>query len=128
MINRIAECALALLACYWGIILMLPGDLFAGIERYKYYSRYAPDTIWGAVMAVCGIFILLNWPRQARMPAHLVLSAVWFGMGILSLLPARNVASTLIAALAFSNSLIHATKFWKLQIIGRYSLPSDGAG
>lgn len=119
MINKIAEADLALLALYWGIILMLPGNLFAGIERYKFFNDYAPDYIWGAVMAVSGLPILVHWPRRARMPAHIVLCIVWFGMGILSLLSVTNAPATLIASLTFSNSVIHATKYFRLAMMSQ---------
>lgn len=117
MISRIAEVSLALLALYWGIILIMPGDLFAGIERYKFFNQYAPDFVWGSIMAISGLIILFHWPRQARMPAHVALCVIWSGMGILSLLSVISPPATLIAAMAFSNSIIHATKFWRLQLV-----------
>lgn len=112
---RIQEVVLALLAIFWGAILLLPGDLFAGIERYRFYGQYAPDTVWGVVMALCGVLILLKRPHWAHRHAHWILCTVWTGMTWLSLLSLISPPVLLIASLCAALSLIHASAFWQLQ-------------
>lgn len=113
-INRITEVTLGLLAMLWGAILMAPGDLFAGIERYKYFNNYAPDTGWGIVLALCGLVIVIRLPKWAHRHAHWVLCTVWLGMFVLSLLSTISPPALLIASLLLAIAIIHATKFFRL--------------
>jgi hypothetical protein len=108
------EIALAILAITWGIILMLPGDLFEGIERYRFFRQFAPDTVWGVVMALCGVITLIARPHWARLNAHAVLCIVWLGMTVLSLASIVSLPALLIASLLLAIAFFHATKFLRL--------------
>lgn len=108
------EIALAILALVWGIILMLPGDLFAGIERYKFFNTFAPDAAWGAALAACGIITLIARPEWARTNAHAVLCIIWLGMTALSVASVVTIPSMLITSLLVFVAFMHATKFWRL--------------
>lgn len=93
---------------------MLPGDLFEGIERYQYFRMYAPDTVWGVAMLVCGVLTLIARPRWARIGAHVVLCIIWLGMTVLSLLSIVTAPALLIASMLATLSFFHATKYWRL--------------
>jgi len=113
-IYRSTEVALSFLAMVWGSILMAPGNLFAGIARYELLGRYAPDTVWGAVMFVCGLGIFIARPHWWRAQCHAALCIVWLGMTILSLLSTITPPAVLIASLLLTIAAVHAFKNWRL--------------
>lgn len=135
------ERLLAGLAITWGIILMLPGDLFAGIERYRLMSRVFPDWLWGAFYFMGGatlyILPLLPFPslpytlwlykyipreqlcgyisREGfHKHTHWLLFSLWLGMTALSLLSVVSPPTLLITSLVFVISMFHIGKFWRL--------------
>jgi putative effector of murein hydrolase LrgA (UPF0299 family) len=108
------EIVLAILAIFWGIVLMLPGDLFNGIERYKYFSSFAPDSVWGMVMILGGLTTLIARPPWLRRNAHALLCIVWLGMTVLSCLSIVTAPSLLITSIILTVALLHAMKFWRL--------------
>lgn len=114
LVYRLNEIALAVLAIVWGCILMLPGDLFEGIERYKFFNTFAPDTAWGAALVVCGLIILIARPEWAHINAHAALCIIWLGMTALSLASIVTAPSLLITSLLVFVAFMHATKFWRL--------------
>ncbi len=105
------EKALGILAIFWGILLMLPGDLFNGIERYTSVGAYAPDALWGAVYAVLGAIVFARTPSWAHKHAHWLLCTVWAGMTILSLLTEIISPTLLTASMCAFISFLHATKY-----------------
>jgi hypothetical protein len=105
---------LAFLAIIWGVTLMAPGDLFAGIQAYKLLSYYAPDTVWGLVLGLSGFFLLLPIPMAAHKHIHWILCTVWSGIGILCLLSRISPAVILFASACFTISMLHAGKFWRI--------------
>ncbi len=113
-IHRVTEMCLGVLAIFWGVILVLPGDSFAGIERYELFGKYAPDTAWGVVMLICGTVTTIRMPRWAHKHAHWVLFAVWLGMTVLSLLSTITHPALLIASLTFAIAFIHISKYFRL--------------
>jgi len=93
---------------------MMPGDMFASIERYKFFSQFAPDTAWGAVMTLCGIITLIARPSWARLNAHAILCIVWLGMTVLSLVSVISPPSLLITSLVLIIAFFHGTKYLRL--------------
>lgn len=94
---------------------MLPGDLFAGLERYKYFNVYAPDWGWGLVMIVCASATLLRLSAWSHKYAHVGLCIVWSGMTALSLSATISPPALLITSLCAAIALLHASKYWRLQ-------------
>ncbi len=113
-IHRMNEVCLGLLAVFWGVVLMLPGDLFERIEVYQLLRNFAPDTVWGVVMIVCGIVTLARMPRRAHKHAHWILCTVWLGMAVLLLSTTTRPTSLLFASLFLVIAIIHASKYMRL--------------
>lgn len=113
-ISRVNELALALLAVFWGCVLLLPGDLFAGIERYRLIGRFFPDTVWGILMVLSAAILFKPDSLPLRKAAHWLLCTIWSGMTILSLMSMISAPALLIASLLATISFFHATKFWRL--------------
>lgn len=113
-IYRWNECWLATLAVIWGGILMLPGDLFAGIDRYRLMSQYLPDWAWGVCMFSFGIILFFHVPLWLHKHAHFFLCGVWLGITLLSLLAVMTPSVILIASLLFIIAMFHAGKYFRL--------------
>jgi hypothetical protein len=94
---------------------MLPGDLFAGLDRYKYFEAFAPDWGWGLVMIVCAIATLFRLTMWSHKYAHVGLCIVWSGMTALSISATLTPSALLIASLCAAIALMHASKYWRLQ-------------
>ncbi len=110
-IHRLTEKALGILAIFWGILLMLPGDLLAGIERYTRVSAYALDALWGAVYAILGAIVFSRMPSWAHKHAHWLLCTVWAGMTVMLLLTKIVSPTLLTASMCAFISFLHATKY-----------------
>lgn len=106
---------LAFLAIIWGIILALPGDLFAGLERYRLIAQLFPDWVWGAIMFLSGVALLLKLPMLTHKHIHFVLTAVWLGMTLLSVLATKTPPALLITSLCLTIAMFHVGKFWRIQ-------------
>lgn len=118
--NRWNEFFLALLAITWGIILMLPGDLFAGIARYQFASKVFPDWLWGLLYFFFGILLLFPIPSWLHKHLHWVLFSLWLGMTVLSLLSTFSPPTLLIASLVFVIAMFHAGLFLQSRSFGRH--------
>jgi hypothetical protein len=116
-IHRFNEVILALLALFWGVILMLPGDLFAGLERYKYFSDFFADWGWGLAMVICALATVLRLSVWSHKYAHVGLCIIWSGMAALSISATLSPPALLIASLCAAIALLHASKYWRLQAV-----------
>lgn len=103
-----------ILAIFWGIVLLFPGDLFEGIERYDLMREIFPDWTWGVLYVLFGFLILLPLSTTILKHLHWLLSALWLGMTILSVLGSASFPALLIASLTFFVAIIHVGKFWRL--------------
>lgn len=113
-IYRANEFILAALAIFWGLILLLPSDLFGSIERYRYFNEFAPDTVWGAIFILSAFCTILGKPHWLHVHAHWILCTLWSGIAFLSGIAMRSPLSLLIPSLCLAIAAIHATKFWRL--------------
>lgn len=113
-ISRVNEVVLGLLAIFWGIVFVLPGDLFAGLERYQFFNNYAPDWLWGAILMIFGLLIIPPAAPILRKIAHWGLCTLWLGMAMLSMLAVISPPSLLFTSLFVVVAIFHATKFFRL--------------
>lgn len=116
-ISRINEVVLGVLAIFWGVVLAMPGDLFAGIERYALFNNYAPDWLWGTVMIMAGLLIIPPASFPLRKLAHWALCTLWLGMAVLSILSVFTLASLLFTSVLITIAVFHATKFFRLHYL-----------
>lgn len=103
-----------MLAQFWGILLLLPGDTFAGIEHYRLIGQFLPDQIWGIVFFTLGFATLFPFPTNLLKHLHWLLCTLWLGISVLALLSSFTIPALLIGALAFFVAMVHAGKFWRL--------------
>lgn len=92
----------------------MPGDLFAGIERFRFFINYAPDWAWGALLILGGVLIIPPAAFTLRKIAHWMLCTLWLGMAVLSVLAIVTPPSLLFTSVLTAIAIFHATKFWRL--------------
>lgn len=113
-INLWNEKLLAFLAVVWGVTLMLPGDVFGGIQAYSLINRVFPDWLWGALYFVCGGLLFLNIPKELHKHIHWILCSLWLGMTLLVFLAGIRSVTILIGSLTFVVAMFHVGKFFRL--------------
>jgi len=113
VVSRYNELVLGWAAVVWGVLLMLPGDLFAAIPRYTAVDRFAPDFLWGLVLTVAGAACIFA-PEGGRGIAHGVLFVIWLGINALVLIGTMSVSTVLIATFPFTMCLLHAGEYVRL--------------
>lgn len=117
--NRWQEIVPAFVTLVWGIVFMLPGDLFGTIERYKYFNKFAPDWGYGLIMAICAVGILSNIPPRYRCQFHAVLAVMWILIVVLSSLSTFSPPVLLFTSLMVGSAFRHAFEFLRLSEQGR---------
>lgn len=108
------EYSSAVIALIWAVVLILPGDLFSGIARYRVMADYAPDTLWGLFFAIGGILLFFPISLWLRKVCHALLCSIWLGIVILSLLANLTIGTALIASLCFFICGFHASQYFRL--------------
>lgn len=86
--SELSETLLLIQAVAWGIILLFPGDTFAVPNQVSFMSKYAPDTVWGAILLLFSVplFIFRGYGyRRLRKLGHASLWTFWLGIVALTL-------------------------------------------
>lgn len=110
-------------AAAFGIILILPGDLFARPNQVDLLSRYATDTVWGAVLLLIAVPMLAFRGfrhRRLHRAGHALLWTFWLGICLLAIYRSLTgavgltPASFLIILPFFAIALIHGILYVSL--------------
>lgn len=117
--ERWQELVSAGVALVWGVVLLLPGDLFAGIQRYVALAVAVPDWVWGLLLLAFGLTVILLSPLRWRKEAHAGLGVVWTLVVILIFLDGVTPAGVLIAALCGELALLHFYRYLQLSLLTR---------
>lgn len=120
IVERWQSFVLAGTALVWAALLALPDDVFGRVPAYSSINRFAPDLLWAAVMAVCGVTLLLArihpfWRAQA----HAVLGILRVIIVVLVLSGGISVSGLLVASPFAALALLHFYEYLKLSQIAR---------
>ena len=117
--ERWQDLVLSVVALIWGVALLSPGDLFAGIERYAQLSRAFPDWTWGALLVACGLTVLALSPLRRRKQAHAGLTVMWSLGVVLICLDGLTVAGLMVGSLCAALALLHSFRYIQLVAMAR---------
>lgn len=117
--SRWNEVCLAIVALIWGAILVMPGDLFIKIDRYRMIGQYFPDWVWGILFLIGSMGILIVPSIGIRKQLHAFMSALWVGIIVLALLTPFNIGTLLIVSLCWLAMMVHVGKFFRISLIQR---------
>lgn len=82
-LSEMMELVLAFTALVWGILFLLPGNVFNPSSNIGLLSIYAQDWVYGILLVLCSLFLII-FPRgeyfSLRRGVHFTLWLFWAGI------------------------------------------------
>jgi hypothetical protein len=117
--SELKESLLIVLALFWGLVLILPGNTFFPQNRVDYLGLYAEDWVWGSVLLVFSFPLLVVNRYKNRFLRRLAHAFYWvFWNGIALIIVLRSMSNGLnevdfllcspFVTIAFMHGIIYA--------------------
>lgn len=111
---RYNEILLSILTIFWGVIFMLPGDVFEALQRFQPLYLRVPDQVFGIVMVVTAIPGIMRMPLRYRQVAHGLLFGLWSFITYLPFVQGLTIGTFLGSSVFFVIALLYGGNCWRI--------------